>query len=125
MMRRGITLVEVVACLLMVSLGVISVLGLVMYGNELSSRAQAASTAAATANTVLYDSACPGIADRSVSGGVVTGYLNGYFFRRTEAADALAASSPLRANTVTVELFLGARGTRVFTYRQRLLEGVP
>lgn len=127
--HRGMTLIEVVACLLLLSVGVISVFGLVMYGNALAQRAQSESTAMATATTILYDAHPPTMTDRVATGATVVGYLNGYFVRRTEASveplSASAAGIPVTAVTVTVELYLGMQGTHVLTYRQRLLEHRP
>lgn len=123
----GMTLVEVVASLLLLSFGVVGVLGLVMYGNSLAEQAQSSATAMATATTILYDSNPPTMTDRSASGSTVIGYLNGYFVRRTEVPEALSAAVqlPIATVTVTVDLYLGAQGTHVLQYRQRLVERRP
>lgn len=131
----GMTLVEVMSCLLLLSFGILSVLGLVVYGNSLAEQAQSDATAMATATTVLYDGNPPTMTYRSelplgpADNKTVTGYLNGYFIRRTEAAPEPLSSSAtglaMTSRTVTVELYLGVQGTPVMTYRQRLLEHQP
>lgn len=130
--HRGMTLVEVVSCLLLLSFGILSVLGLVVYGNSLAERAQSDATAMATATTILHDPDPATMTYRTETGPAdsrtVTGYLNGYFVRRTEAAaEPLSSANGLRiaSRTVTVELYLGVQGTPVITYRQRLLEHQP
>jgi Tfp pilus assembly protein PilV len=123
--RRGLTFIEVVACLLLVSIGVLGVIGILQYGTSLADRAQAASTAMATAEAVLADANPLGMADRTVTGTTVTGFLNGYFVRRAATSEALSGGSPLRPVTVTVEVALPSNGEVVATLRSRQLEVVP
>lgn len=127
---RGMTLIEALACLLVLTMGILAILGLVMQGNALASRAQSATTGLATARTLLYDAAPLGFGDRAVSGNVVSGYLNGYFVRRTRLPAPNLGSQPpvnnqMQASTVTVEVFQGTNGTPVITLQQRLLERCP
>ena len=125
--RRGMTLIEVLGSLLVLGLGALAVIGLVMYGMTLASRAQEAATGVETARTILADRDPIGFRDRSELGGVVSGFLNGYFVRRTEhAEDALAPSgNRLRVITVTAEVFHAGNGALVATLRERQLATGP
>lgn len=119
--HAGMTLIEVLGSLLVLGLGALAVLGLVMYGMTLAARAQESATGVETARTMLADRDPIGFRDRSELGGVVSGFLNGYFVRRTEvAADPLAPSgNSLRVLTVTVEVFRAGTGTMVTSLRER------
>jgi Tfp pilus assembly protein PilV len=124
-MTRGLTFIEVVATLLLVTIGIIGVLGIVNYGTALSDRSQASSTAMETATTMIADDHPLGMSERQVSGGLVTGYLNGYFVRRTKVTDAIHANSNLAPATITVEVALPSSGEIVATLRTRIMEVSP
>lgn len=117
----GITLIETIACLLLLAIGCVAVLGLVLYGIALSERAQQAATGMQTARTILVDPAPIGLVGRSVSGDTISGYINGYFVRRTSAveADLSATGNAIGIATITAEVFHARNGTLVATLKER------
>ncbi len=133
------TLVETLACVLVLTVGALGILALVLQGMALAARAQAGATGLATAQSILYDPAPLGFTpDSNTATGntrVVTGYLNGYFVRRARVMvsdlSPLSPPTPSPAGstwqvcTITAEVFHGADGTHVATLRQRLLERIP
>lgn len=125
--RDGMTLIEVLGSLLVLGLGALAVLGLVMYGMSLAARAQEAATGVETARTILADRDPIGFRDRSELGGVVSGFLNGYFVRRTEVAEATLAPSGnrMRIITITAEVFHAGTGTMVTNLRERQVAMAP
>lgn len=88
---RGFTMIEVLASVLVLVVGMLSVVGMVAWGIKRASLAQAASTAMATALTVVDDAEPLLRADWTAFGGTAQGYLNGYYVRRTEST---AGTSP-------------------------------
>lgn len=122
--RRGFTLIETLASLLVVSIGMAAAIGMFTYGLRLSVDAQARSSAMATAATVAADPTPmldPDlVADWTVgsydfdadSGSATTmGLINGFFVQRRESttlADIIARSTvaPIRvyARSVHVEV---------------------
>jgi hypothetical protein len=98
-----------------------------MYGISLAARAQESATGTETARTILADRDPIGFRDRSELGGVVSGFLNGYFVRRTEEVeDPLAATgNSLRILTVTVEVFRAGTGSMVTSLRERQVAMTP
>jgi len=125
--HRGMTLIEVLGSLLVLGLGALAVIGLVMYGMVLAGRAQEAATGVETARTILTDKNPIGLRDRSELSGVVSGFLNGYFVRRSEeaAADLAPAGNRLRIITVTAEVFHAGNGALVASLRERQVAVAP
>lgn len=139
-MRRAFTLVEVVAVLLVVVFGLFAVTGLFMYGLRLANRAQAASTAMATAVSLAVDddplrdsaistwtrTASYAMDDASGSASA-SGIINGYFVRRTEtaaAADILAGTAGAvgaRSVRVDVDVYDAQGGELLASYTTRLV----
>jgi hypothetical protein len=117
----GMTLIEVVASLLLLVVGGLAVLGLILYGITLANQAQESATGMETARTVLADPEPIGLKDRTVSGNTISGYLNGYFVRRTEEPDppVTATNNALQMVTVTAEVFRAGQGTKVAFLRER------
>lgn len=117
----GMTLIEVVASLLLLVVGGLAVLGLILYGITLANQAQESATGMETARTVLADPEPIGLKDRTVSGNTISGYLNGYFVRRTEEPDppVTATNNALQMFTVTAEVFRAGQGTKVAFLRER------
>lgn len=117
----GITLIETVACLLLLVIGCMAVLGLLLHGIGLAERAQQAATGIQTARTVLADPAPIGMLDRTVSGGTVTGYINGYFVRRTVESepDLAPDGNVIDIATVTAEVFHARNGAPIATLHER------
>jgi hypothetical protein len=121
MKHSAFTLVEVLAMLLVLVFGLLAVTGLFLYGLRLSSKAQAASTAMATAISIAHDDApaVDGVTstwkrassyslDAGTGSAEASGMINGYFVRRTETAaqaDILAgAPGAVGARSVRVDV---------------------
>lgn len=120
MSRAAFTMIEVLATLLIITLGMLAVVGMVLYASALAHRAQAACTGMATALTVLDDPtpittldwAHPGGSDPSC------GYLNGwYVIRRTAAAEPIAGG--LASVLVSVEVYETMGGALVTSVASR------
>lgn len=92
----GFTMIEVLASVLVLMVGMLAVVGMVAWGIKQASRAQAASTAMATALTVIDDPEPLLRADWTSFGGTAQGYLNGYYVRRSETS--AGTSSDLATN---------------------------
>jgi prepilin-type N-terminal cleavage/methylation domain-containing protein len=125
-MRRAFTLIEVLAALLVVTIGMASVIGMVAYAVILANRSQAASTAMATALTVLDDSLpLKGLdwlhttAPLTGGSGDSRGSLNGYYVVRHETASGGLADG-LASSRVDVEVYdsLGGRLVASLSSRQ-------
>jgi len=121
--RHGFTFIEVLACLLIVSLGLAAAVSLTLYGELVSERAQAKSTAMATALSVAIDPA-PMLHESAsshwhLSGsngiGTTTGWLNGYYVVRVEWAGSTPAVG-FASDPVSVDVYGGIRGTLVASY---------
>lgn len=110
--QSAFTLIEVLASLLVISIGMMGVVGMVWYAVILADRSQAGSTAMATALTVLDDptplwgldwnhTAAP------LAGGVgeTTGRINGYFVRRREHSTGLLADG-VATTVIQVDVYL-------------------
>jgi hypothetical protein len=137
--RQGMTLVEVLAMLLLVSLGMASVIGLVRWGLKLSDDAIARQTAQATAMSLFYDPNPLTAAGSAVlvtpdsydltdtlptADRTSTGVLNGLYVRRTEGSQTLVAKDIVQA-VVKVEVYAGQTGGRLAVFQgtvQRSLE---
>lgn len=122
MRRCAFTLVEVLAMTLVVVLGLFSVTGLFVYGLRVAARAQAASTAMATAMSAAVDDdpwidaanstwtrAQTYSLDDRIGTAKATGIINGYFVERRESAAFEDILSGIPGSPGGV----GARGVRV------------
>ena len=142
MTRTAFTLIEIMATLLLMAFGLVSVIGLVEYAGRLSAEAQSQDTAMLTAETALHDYAPLGlIADTGDANGdgwqvdtdpaaeltkprytfQARGWLNGYYVLREERSEAtdILAGGGLRYAWVTVDVYGGDR--LVANLRRRLL----
>jgi Tfp pilus assembly protein PilV len=136
--ERAFTLLEVLATLLILVLGMLSTLALIRFGVRTAQRSQIQATGMATAQTVLIDRSpdgrAPGSTDWDIveqTGSIgptgayretVQGRVNGYFVRRTEssvAADVVDSRS--RWVAVAVEVWVGDAGEHVTKLTSRLL----
>lgn len=125
--RQAMTFIEVIACLLIVLIGALAVTGLATYGIRLANRAQGMATALITAQTVLADPQPLGTLGTDwarTAGGGASGYLNGFYVRRTvvaETASVLSASAgtKYRVETVQVDVFMPSTGAQVASLQQR------
>lgn len=137
--RSGFTFVEVLAVLLVVTIGIGGVVALVMYGARKSSRAQAAAIAMATAVSVAHDPT-PAVALDWTPASIAMdadnpepaesrGYVNGLYVVRTEssvAADIVARSAVdgrVHARSVLVEVRISEAmlGDPVASYAMRFV----
>lgn len=147
MTRCAFTLLEIMATMLLLAFGLMSVIGMVQYGTQLGSESQSRATAMLTARTVLIDAepveliADPGDANgdgwyldsgtmNAPSSGPyefkVRGFANGYYLTRVERSSEDDILDPHnRIATVTVTVFVGA--DEFTTLRQRLIRrtGAP
>lgn len=132
--RAGMTLIEILAMLLLISVGLASVIALVMWGQRLAADAMGRHTAMSTARSLLYD-AHPLLRDDAnwltvqsyqlsapPAKVTQTGYCNGYFVERVEEPVAIdaALNNVVRAQ-VQVRVFAGATGKLLSTAQATIL----
>jgi len=86
--RRAFTLVETLACVLVLSLGLIAATGLVLFGLRYHALSHSREIGVLTAESVLND-ASPLATDPALSpsGATTSGYLNGLWVERTESGE--------------------------------------
>lgn len=135
---RAFTLLEVLATLLILVLGMLSTVALVRFGVRVAQRSQIQATGMVTAQTVLIDrspdSRAPGAADWAVSSAsgtpgpgaayseTIQGRVNGYFVRRSESSTAAdVVDSRSRWVSVEVEVWTGEDGEHVTALKARQL----
>jgi prepilin-type N-terminal cleavage/methylation domain-containing protein len=118
MMRRGFTFIEVLACLLVLGLGVAAAVGMVMYGVLLATRAQGKSTGMATAMSIAVDPE-PLLPAGSTWNGR-EGSINSFYVVRTEGPAAVVAPGFTTA-TVSVDVYDSFKGRPVTSYSTRVL----
>ncbi len=147
MRRHAFTMVEILASLLLIAVGVMSVVGLMQAAMRTSDESISAATGMATAMTLINDPAPGGLtadkddADKDGWGCdndlvtnraydaagaedfVVSGYLNGFWAIRTETSDATADAVDARARyaTVRVEVYRGQNGVLAAHLKRRIL----
>ena len=143
--HSGFTLIEVLLMLLVISVGLFGVIGLIIYGSRLASKAQGEYLAMATAITVATD-AQPRL-DPAVVGDWVstayanfdddhatqtrstTGFINGLYVKRVETsapADVIAKSVvtnqvTLRSALVEVTVYESISGNMLTSYATRII----
>ena len=124
----GFTLIEVLACLLVLTLGLTSACGLVFYGLRLVRNAHGKTIGMMTALTVLVDP-MPLKTDPTLSpsGPTTSGYLNGLWVVRTESASTpiVGVGGVLVAVTVTVDVYEASNGTCYASLSRRLTKRTP
>jgi hypothetical protein len=122
--RGAFTFIEVLACLLVLSLGIASAVGMVMYGVLLATRAQGRATGMATALTVAADATPLLPAGANWTGGPgreeARGYINGFYVVRRETLGDGPAPG-FHSDTVTVDVYDTFKGAPVTSYTTRLL----
>ncbi len=133
-MRRagGFTFIEVLACLLVLSLGIAATVALTYYAMAVSVRAQSKATGLATALSVAVDPAplmhlgATAHWNSAGAGGIGTtsGYVNGYFVVRTEKAGS-APCPGFTSDPVSVDVYDGFRSTVVASYSTRVMHQAP
>lgn len=102
--RGGFTAIEVLATLLVLSSAFVGAIALVMYGSRLASQAQTESTAWCTAATAAIDPEPLNALSWTVVGSTASGYLNGYYVKRTVDASA-GVNTGINDRRVTVNVF--------------------
>lgn len=121
--RTGFTLIEVMACLLVLSLGLLSACGLILYGLRLVRIAHGRTIGMATAMTIMANPT-PLATDPTLTpnGSTTTGYLNGLWVVRTESAPTPldGAGNSLKSVTVTVDVYEASNGECVASFTRRL-----
>lgn len=125
MSRRAFTLIEVLAGLLVVTIGMAAVVGMVAYAVVLANRSQASMTAMATAMSVLDDPLPLGRMDwlhvqapMGGGSGDTRGNLNGYYVIRREAVSAGIADG-LASSRIEVDVYEGLGGRLVASIASR------
>lgn len=134
---RAFTLLEVVAMLLVITIGLMAVIGLFLHGARTAALAQAASTAMPTAIAIAYDEApwqdpafyqaTDWTSTLTGSGRTDSGFLNGYWIERVETwtADDIVAQNAggpvMYTARVEVAVKDANRGATVASYATRLL----
>lgn len=124
--RRAFTLIEVLASLIVLTLGLASAIGLVLYGAQVLKQSLGRSTGMATAMTVAIDTDFLHKADGAwtTSGGVSKGYLNGYWCERQET-DVRVLAPGVQSAAVHVDVFETAKGRCVASYSERIVRQAP
>ena len=120
MKRNAFTLIEVLAIVLVLVIGMFSAIALLRYGAQLARDAQAAALAMPTAMTVLRDTHPIGVPSSdfdSAGGGTWEGYVNGMWVRR-KIFDKESRAGVTFA-TVQVEVFWGSESSRALTLTER------
>ena len=142
-LQRAFTLIEVLATLLLLAIGMAAVTGLMRFGTRVSMDAQMRSTALLVAETVTVD-ATPGgktadVGDLDNDGWmlvtgplaapatgdyafVIQGHIDGYYVRRTESSAAGDILDPSqRWAHITVDVYAGNEDRFLTSVRQRYL----
>lgn len=131
MTRCGFTFVEVIACLLILSMGMLGATALIISGMSRAEEAQAQSTALGTAMTVAVDAQplLPAGGTWAAAGGVASGYVNGYFIRRIETDGGTVVPGVTLAGFATrqvrVDVYESTGGRLLVSHSQRLIRKAP
>ncbi len=120
---NAFTFIEILACLLVVSLGVAAAVGMAMYGLGLGETAQGRATGMATALSVAVDPSPllspANQASWSQAGpsgiGRTTGWINGFYIVRTETLGVTPIAG-FSNDPVSVDVYDGLRGHTVASY---------
>ncbi len=117
--RAGFTFIEVIACLLVVGLGLSAAVSMAYYAMLVSGRAKAKSTAMATAMTAAIDPQplmhAALAAKWQANQGTSSGWLNGFWVVRTETAGTTPMSG-FQDNPVSVDVYDGSSRALVASY---------
>ncbi len=118
-MTRGFTIIEVLAMLLVLTVGMAGALGLLSFGIRTAKESQLNAIGYPTARSLLFD-AHPPQQPRwvNVSPTLSEGYVNGVWARRTVQDSEVR--SGLTFATVTVQVYSALSGDPVITLRERL-----
>lgn len=126
--RRGFTLIEVMACTLILAMALTAACGLILYGLHLVRSAHGRTVGMATAMSVIADPS-PLRTDPSMSPNAPTssGYLNGLWVVRTESEETPldGAIGTLVAVTVTVDVSDANNGEVFVCTSRRMIRRKP
>jgi prepilin-type N-terminal cleavage/methylation domain-containing protein len=129
MRSRAFTLIEVLASLLVLSLGMLSAIGLVVYGMQLAKLSVGKASGMATAMSVAIDHT-PLLASGAFwtpsmgYAGISKGYINGFWVEREESS-ATAIAPGLVRSVVKVDVYETMRGNRICSYNEQLVRQTP
>lgn len=122
--RAAFTLIEVLACVLVLTVGLISATGLVFLGLRLHSRSHCREVGILTAESVIND-ASPLATDATLSpnGDTTSGYLNGLWVERKETSevDISGGQGTLASVYVTVDVYESQSGRPVVSLARRVI----
>ncbi len=138
MTRSAFTYIEVLAGVLILAVGMFAIIGLVIYGQRLATRAQAQATGMSTAMSVAFDPAplaasgdwnaslwTRGAYDLTSTGGIACetkGWINGLYVVRTETSAATDIIGPgVRSAQVEVLVREGTTGRVTAAYTTRIM----
>lgn len=129
-MRRGLTFIEVLLCLLVLGLGMLSAIALARYGTGIAQQSIFDSLAWPTAASVMANArqdalGAGGVLDWTRSGASWSGYVNGLYVRRTlsdpvDPVDAAGRALGVHFRTVTVEVYPSAESGAPVRFRERM-----
>ena len=124
--RSGFSLIEVLACVLMLGMALLAATSLLLYGLQLARVARGKSMGMATALAVLYDSA-PIATDAAATpaGATTQGWLNGLWVVRSESDETVLDGAKLVAVTVHVDVYEGENGHCYASVSGRMLRKKP
>lgn len=125
--RAAFTLIEVLGCVLVLSVGLAAAIGMVLYGIQIAKLSMGRATAMATAMSVAIDPSPLQSSSPTWSiavPGSTKGYLNSYYIIRTEG-DPITISSGFTVADVVVDVYETARGRLIASYNQRLVKKSP
>ncbi len=126
--HSGMTLIEVMACVLVISLSLLAACAMILYGLRLVAKAHGLTVGTATAMTVLADPT-PLKTDPTLSPDSPTtqGYLNGLWVVRAESNELQlnGINSRLVTVTVDVDVYEAQNGLPLVSVSRRLLRRKP
>ena len=112
----GMTLVEIILCLLILGTGLLGAVALVQLGLRQAAGAIAACSAESTAATALEDHAVlydPITSAPAVAPATASGYVNGYWVERARLDTTTLAGSGGDLDLIQVKVYWGAGGQEV------------
>lgn len=123
--RRGMTFIEILACLLVLAMGMLGAIALARYALRLGQESIVASLALPTARSVMADIHHSGAAvqDFATAGGVSKGYVNGLYVQRSVVDSATIGAETFA--TIKVEVFWSGEGERSLTLQERMVFHAP
>ena len=126
MSRRAFTLIECLAVMMVLVVGLLSAIAVIRYGVRLARDAQAAALAMPTAMTVMRDVRPLGVTatDFAPAGtDAWQGYVNGMWVRRTIYDKEVKGGQTFA--TVHVEVFWGSESSRALSMTERMAFHAP